>query len=228
MSQVRSHTGSSRPSTHSLTGLAPPASTGLPRSTTRRHAPCTTPSPIGHRSSYTGAELGRKISARYAEAAGPWWIRCATPGQRSPCSPAPTRSTGPGRSASLNGRVVVAADQDQRGAARRGRCSGSPACGYDLSRGAFRPGLGARLAGPVTRSPRSVAGSAAAARMRAAATCKGGAERAPSCDRQRCWRCLGSQDDRFSTDTCRLVSFLARWHACRGNGRVNEPATYGC
>jgi hypothetical protein len=174
MSQVRSHTGSSRPSTHSLTGLAPPASTGLPRSTTRRHAPCTTPSPIGHRSSYTGAELGRKISARYAEAAGPWWIRCATPGQRSPCSPAPTRSTGLGRSASLNGRVVVAADQDQRGAARRGRCSGSPACGYDLSRGAFRPGLGARLAGPVTRSPRSVAGSAAAARMRAAATCKDG------------------------------------------------------
>jgi hypothetical protein len=56
--------------------------------------------------------------------------------------------------------------------------------------GAFRPGPGGCPAGPVTRSPRSVAGSAAAARMRAAATCKGGAERAPSCDRQRCWRCL--------------------------------------
>jgi hypothetical protein len=49
------HTGSSRPSTHSP---APPASTGLPRSTTPRPAPYTTPSPIGHRSSYTGAESG--------------------------------------------------------------------------------------------------------------------------------------------------------------------------
>jgi hypothetical protein len=67
---------------------------------------------------------------------------------------------------------------------------------------------------------------------RAGANKHGVAERAPSCDRQRSWRCLR---DRRTTGfpqirAARAVRrpFWLDGNACRGNGRVNEPATYGC
>jgi hypothetical protein len=81
----------------------------LSRSTTARRAPCTTPSPIGHRLSYAGAEFGRKIRAvrpsSPAAQADP--LRCAQ-AEIAVFAGVP-RSTGPRRSASFNGRVVVAA-----------------------------------------------------------------------------------------------------------------------
>ena len=49
---------------HSPNGSVPPASTGSPRSTKARHAPYTTPSPMGHRSSFISAELPED-STRY-------------------------------------------------------------------------------------------------------------------------------------------------------------------
>jgi GNAT superfamily N-acetyltransferase len=44
-------------------GFGPASVIGLPRSTTPRHAPCTTPSPVGHRSSYTSAEFAGRFRA---------------------------------------------------------------------------------------------------------------------------------------------------------------------
>jgi hypothetical protein len=168
-------------------GFGPASS---PRSTTPRHAPYTTPSPIGHRFGIPALSLPEDSARCGRRRRLPRPIRCATPRQRTPWLPASPRSTRPRRSASLNGRVVVTA----RPRSTRG-CTARPV--LRLAGLRVRPVEGRvstwparRPAGPVTRSPRSVAGSAAAARMRAAATCKGGAERAPSCDRQRSWRCL--------------------------------------
>ena len=63
-------------------GFGPPASTGSPRSTTPQHAPYTTPSPVGHRLSYTGAGFDRKLPRGTADAGGcPRLIRCGTPRQ---------------------------------------------------------------------------------------------------------------------------------------------------
>jgi hypothetical protein len=105
-----SHAGSSRQSLLSLTGSAPPASTGLLRSTTHRHVRCTTPLPIGHRLSYTGAELDWKIRAIRPSGGCPGPIRCAAPRQRSRCSPtSPAPLVDAAARVSSDGRVVAAA-----------------------------------------------------------------------------------------------------------------------
>jgi hypothetical protein len=74
--------------------------------------------------------------------------------------------------------------------------------------GAFRPGPGGCPAGPVTPSPRSVAASAGSTRRRAATNMHGVAERTPSCDRQRSWRCLR---DRRTTGFPQIRAVRAVW-----------------
>ena len=98
--------------------------------------------------------------------------------QRSPCLPACPRSTCPRRSASLNGRVVIAARPRSTRAAGRhvqGRVSTWPA---------RTPSWACNGLTAVSRRVRR------STRMPAAATSKGVDERAPRCDRQRSWRCL--------------------------------------
>ena len=79
------------------------------RSTTPRHAPYTTPRPSDIVFGIPALSLPEDSARCGRRRRLPRPIRCATHKRRSPCLPASPRSTGPRRSASLNGRVVVTA-----------------------------------------------------------------------------------------------------------------------
>jgi hypothetical protein len=123
-------------------GFGPASS---PRSTTPRHAPYATPSPSDIVFGIPALSLPEDSARCGRRRRLPRPIRCAAPRRRSPCLasfPQVHWST-PERESQRQGRCN-SLTKINAGLHGTGRRSGSPACGYDLARGAFRSGLRAR------------------------------------------------------------------------------------
>jgi hypothetical protein len=187
-------------------GFGPASS---PRSTTPRHAPYTTPSPIGHRFGIPALSLPEDSARCGRRRRLPRPIRCAAHKRRSPYLPAsPVHWSTPERESQRQGRCnsLTKINAGLHGAA-----------GASARRLADMTCLGARFdlacahgpAGPVSRSPWSVAGSAGSINQYASRQyAKGVAGRAPRCDRQRSWRSLR---DRRTTGFPQIRAVRAVW-----------------
>ena len=198
-------TGSSRPSTHP-TGSAPPAHPGVQRPGTLliRH-----PRPSDIVFGKPALSLPEDSARCGRRRRLPRPIRCAAHKRRSPYLPAsPVHWSTPERESQRQGRCnsLTKINAGLHGAA-----------GASARRLADMTCLGARFdlacahgpAGPVSRSPWSVAGSAGSINQYASRQyAKGVAERAPRCDRQRSWRSLR---DRRTTGFPQIRAVRAVW-----------------